>query len=109
MKRVLVSALAAGFQMAVVESLIDRTRRAIAAARASHPSLSALVVAGGVAANGALRSELEACARQSGLAFVAPPLRLCTDNAAMIASAARYGRPLEYPRYLALDAYASIS
>ena len=47
--------LAAGFQMAVVDSLIDRTRRAIAAARASHPTLSALVVAGGVAANGALR------------------------------------------------------
>ena len=77
--------LAAGFQMAVVESLIDRTRRAIAAARESHPALSALVVAGGVAANGALRAELEGCARDAGLAFVAPPLRLCTDNAAMIA------------------------
>ena len=49
--------LAAGFQIAVVESLIDRTRRAVAAARASHPSLSALVVAGGVAANSALRIE----------------------------------------------------
>ena len=77
--------LAAGFQMAVVESLIDRTRRAIAAARASHPGLSALVVAGGVAANTALRTELESCARGAGLAFIAPPLRLCTDNAAMIA------------------------
>ena len=77
--------LAAGFQMAVVESLIDRTRRAIAAARDSHPGLSALVVAGGVAANTALRAELESCARSAGLGFVAPPLRLCTDNAAMIA------------------------
>jgi N6-L-threonylcarbamoyladenine synthase len=77
--------LAAGFQIAVVESLIDRTRRAITAARASHPGLTALVVAGGVAANSVLRAELEACARDAGLAFVAPPLRLCTDNAAMIA------------------------
>jgi len=47
--------------------------------------LTALVVAGGVAANSVLRAELEACARDAGLAFVAPPLRLCTDNAAMIA------------------------
>jgi N6-L-threonylcarbamoyladenine synthase len=77
--------LAAGFQAAVVESLADRTRRAIAAARAGHPGLCALVVAGGVAANTALRAELESCAHAAGLAFVAPPLRLCTDNAAMIA------------------------
>lgn len=77
--------LAAGFQNAVVESLIDRTRRAIDAARASHPMLTALVVAGGVAANTALRGALEATARAARLAFVAPPQRLCTDNAAMIA------------------------
>jgi len=77
--------LAAGFQLAVVESLIDRTRRAIAAARASHPGLTALVVAGGVAANTVLRTELEGCAGEARLAFIAPPQRLCTDNAAMIA------------------------
>jgi len=77
--------LAAGFQQAVVESLIDRTRRAIDAARESHPALTALVVAGGVAANTALRAELEICAAKAGLRFIAPPQRLCTDNAAMIA------------------------
>jgi N6-L-threonylcarbamoyladenine synthase len=77
--------LAAGFQQAVVESLLDRTRRAIEAARASHPTLTALVVAGGVAANTALRAELEICAAKAQLDFIAPPLKLCTDNAAMIA------------------------
>ncbi len=77
--------LAAGFQQAVVESLIDRTRRAIHAARDMHPNLTALVVAGGVAANQALRTELEASAAGAGLRFLAPPLNLCTDNAAMIA------------------------
>jgi N6-L-threonylcarbamoyladenine synthase len=77
--------LAAGFQRAVVESLLDRTRRAIDVAQATHPDLSALVVAGGVAANTALRAELEICAAKAKLRFVAPPQRLCTDNAAMIA------------------------
>jgi len=77
--------LAAGFQNAVVDSLIDRTRRAIDAARASHPTLTALVVAGGVAANASLRNALEQAARAADLAFIAPPQRLCTDNAAMIA------------------------
>ena len=72
--------LAAGFQQAVVESLIDRTKRAIHAARDSHPDLTALVVAGGVAANQALRTELEACAANAGLRFLAPPLKLCTDK-----------------------------
>ncbi len=77
--------LAAGFQQAVVESLLDRTRRAVKAARDAYPDLTALVVAGGVAANAALRAELEACASAAGLRFIAPPQRLCTDNAAMIA------------------------
>ncbi|MBL9036557.1 MAG: tRNA (adenosine(37)-N6)-threonylcarbamoyltransferase complex transferase subunit TsaD [Rhodospirillaceae bacterium] len=77
--------LAAGFQLAVVESLLDRTRRAVKAARDAYPDLTALVVAGGVAANAALRTELESCAAAAGLRFVAPPQRLCTDNAAMIA------------------------
>ena len=77
--------LAAGFQQAVVESLIDRTRRAIQAARATHPALTALVVAGGVAANKRLRARLAETAAKANLPLVAPPIHLCTDNAAMIA------------------------
>ncbi len=72
--------IAASFQAAVVDCLIDRTARAIARA----PDATALVVAGGVAANTAIRTALAALARDNGLRFVAPPLWLCTDNAAMI-------------------------
>jgi N6-L-threonylcarbamoyladenine synthase len=72
--------IAASFQAAVVDCLIDRTRRAIERA----PEATALVVAGGVAANTAIRAALAALARDNGLRFVAPPLWLCTDNAAMI-------------------------
>jgi len=73
--------IAASFQQAVVDCLVDRTRRAIAVA----PAATALVVAGGVAANQAIRSALTDLAAANGLPFVAPPLWLCTDNAAMIA------------------------
>ncbi|TPG20449.1 tRNA (adenosine(37)-N6)-threonylcarbamoyltransferase complex transferase subunit TsaD [Sphingomonas koreensis] len=73
--------IAASFQQAVVDCLVDRTTRAIAAADGA----TALVVAGGVAANGAVRTALADLAAASGLRFVAPPLWLCTDNAAMIA------------------------
>ena len=73
--------LAAAFQQAAIDCVIDRTSRAIAAAG----PVNALVVAGGVAANKAVRAALEELARASGLAFVAPPMALCTDNAAMIA------------------------
>lgn len=73
--------LAASFQQAVVDCLIDRTRIALSKA----PGASALVVAGGVAANGAVRAALQALAVEAGMRFVAPPLWLCTDNAAMIA------------------------
>ena len=72
--------IAASFQQAVVDCLVDRTARALAAA----PEASALVVAGGVAANLKVRGALTALAEQNGLPFVAPPLWLCTDNAAMI-------------------------
>lgn len=72
--------IAASFQQAVVDCLIDRTARAIEEA----PEATALVVAGGVAANTAIRTALEALAGTQGLPFVAPPLWLCTDNAAMI-------------------------
>ncbi|MDE8651172.1 tRNA (adenosine(37)-N6)-threonylcarbamoyltransferase complex transferase subunit TsaD [Novosphingobium album (ex Liu et al. 2023)] len=73
--------IAAAFQQAAIDCLIDRTRRALAAAG----PVNALVVAGGVAANTAIRAALEALAADRGLPFVAPPLGLCTDNAAMIA------------------------
>ena len=73
--------VAASFQQAVVDCLLDRTRRAIARADGA----TALVVAGGVAANGAVRAGLRALAEEHDLCFVAPPAWLCTDNAAMIA------------------------
>jgi len=73
--------IAASFQQAVVDCLVDRTRRALAAAKGA----TALVVAGGVAANGAIRAALADLAGANGLPFVAPPMWLCTDNAAMIA------------------------
>lgn len=73
--------LAASFQQAVVDCLVDRTRIALGKAEQA----TALVVAGGVAANGAVRKALEELAGAHGLRFVAPPLWLCTDNAAMIA------------------------
>ncbi len=73
--------LAAAFQAAVVDCLIDRTRRAIAAA----PAMTALVVAGGVAANQPIRAALAGLADECGLPFIAPPGWLCTDNGAMIA------------------------
>lgn len=73
--------IAASFQQAVIDCLIDRTRRALG----SDEPVTALVVAGGVAANQAIRGALEALAVEHDLPFVAPPLWLCTDNAAMIA------------------------
>lgn len=73
--------LAASFQQAALDCVVDRTKRAMAAAG----DVTALVVAGGVAANKAVRAALEGLAAGAGLRFVAPPLKLCTDNAAMIA------------------------
>jgi len=73
--------LAAGFQAAVIDCLVDRTGRALRA----MPAATALVVAGGVASNTAVREHLAALAATHGLPFVAPPPWLCTDNAAMIA------------------------
>lgn len=77
--------LAASFQAAVADVLADRAANAIAAFRATHPDGSRLVVAGGVAANAALRGRLAGVAAGHGLALTAPPPALCTDNAAMIA------------------------
>ena len=90
--------LAASYQAAIVDSLLARSERAL-----ERTGLGRLAVGGGVAANGELRRRL------GGLeASVHIPSRaLCTDNAAMIASAARHGRRLSYPDYLGLDAYAT--
>ncbi len=76
--------LAAALQAAIGDTLIDRTANAIALFRSRHADGDTLVVAGGVAANTALRRRLAALAAASGMAFVAPPIALCTDNAAMI-------------------------
>lgn len=80
-----VADVCAAFQAAVAESVGDRTRRAIAEFTRTWPEGKHLVVAGGVAANSALRAMLEKVAGEGGLTFLAPPLKLCTDNAAMIA------------------------
>jgi N6-L-threonylcarbamoyladenine synthase len=74
--------LCAGFQAAVAEVLAVKTARALALCDVTP---TALCVAGGVAANRAIRALLETVSAQAGVTFVAPPLRLCTDNAAMIA------------------------
>ncbi len=72
--------IAASFQQAAIDCVLDRTSRALAAAG----PVTALVTAGGVAANQAVRGALEALASAHGLPFIAPPMALCTDNAAMI-------------------------
>jgi N6-L-threonylcarbamoyladenine synthase len=77
--------IAAGFQQAVVEVLTDRVSHAMAMFTERHADGRLLVVAGGVAANAAIRSGLERVAGERGFRFVAPPLRLCTDNAVMVA------------------------
>ncbi len=88
--------LAAGYQRAIVRALVERTRQA-----ADQTGATAVAVVGGVAANSELRAALPDA--------TAAPLALCTDNAAMIASAARFTEAIPYPGYLALDAYASIA
>ncbi len=92
------SDLAASYQAAIVESLLSRTERALLQSGSDR-----LAVGGGVAANGELRRRL----RELDVEVHVPERSLCTDNAAMIASAARFTERLEYPRYLQLDAYAS--
>ena len=89
--------LAASYQRAIVDALVARTRAALERERVDR-----LAIGGGVAAN----SELREAVAGLGVPVWVPPLELCTDNAAMIAGAARFGRPLPYPEYLSLDAEA---
>jgi N6-L-threonylcarbamoyladenine synthase len=86
--------LAASYEHAIVESLIARVERALEAD-------TRLAIGGGVAANRLLRER----AAQLGVPVKIPPPELCTDNAAMIGSAARWVEPIPFPGYLALDAY----
>ena len=79
--------LCAGFQAAVADVLASKTRRALAIYLAENPATPTLAVAGGVAANTAIRAALETVCAEMDTQFVAPPLALCTDNAAMIAYA----------------------
>jgi tRNA N6-adenosine threonylcarbamoyltransferase len=88
--------LAASYQHAIVTALVRRAQEA-----SDRTGLGQIAVVGGVAANSELRAALP------GARFA--PLDLCTDNAAMIASAARYADAVPYPRYLGLDAFASFS
>jgi len=75
--------LCAGFQKAVVDILSEKSRRALA----DSPGVTAFAVAGGVAANRPIRAALETVSGEAGVPLAAPPLRLCTDNGAMIAYA----------------------
>ena len=96
--------LAAAYQAAIVRALVERTAVAVA-----DTGASTLAVVGGVARNGALREAFARRCDELGvrLALVAP--ELCSDNAAMIASAARFTDALAFPTYLRRDAYATAS
>jgi N6-L-threonylcarbamoyladenine synthase len=89
--------LAASYQRAIVDALVARTKKAL-----QQTGLERLAIGGGVAAN----SELRGAVNELGAEVWVPPMELCTDNAAMIAGAARFTSPLPYPDYLALDAQA---
>ncbi len=90
--------LAASYEHAIVEALAARIERALRAEPGAR-----LAIGGGVAANRRLRER----AAGLGVEVKIPPPELCTDNAAMIGSAARWVEPVPYPDYLALDAYAT--
>ena len=77
--------LCAGFQATVAAVLAEKTRRALTTYLKHSPAKPTLAVAGGVAANGIIRADLEVVCAAAGVRFLAPPLWLCTDNAAMIA------------------------
>jgi N6-L-threonylcarbamoyladenine synthase len=94
--------LAASFQAAVVGQLTAKLARAL-----GEGDWAAVALGGGVAANGPLREAVAALCGERGVRLKLVPPELCTDNAAMIGSAARFAEPLPYPEYLAYDAFAS--
>jgi N6-L-threonylcarbamoyladenine synthase len=94
--------LAASFQRAIVDQLVTKLRRA-----AGSGEWPAIALGGGVAANAELRERTRALCDELGLRLKLVPISLCTDNAAMIASAARFTEPIPYPEYLAFDAFAT--
>ena len=94
--------LAASFQAAAVGQLTAKLKRAL-----KRGEWGAVALGGGVAANGPLREAVAALCEEQGLRLKLVPLALCTDNAAMIASAARYAPSLSYPDYLSYDAFPS--
>ncbi len=96
--------LCAGFQAAVADVLAEKSRRALIAYLELQPGQPAFAVAGGVAANSLIRARLSQLAQDHGVRFTAPPLRLCTDNAAMIAWAGIERMRLGYSDDLSLSA-----
>jgi N6-L-threonylcarbamoyladenine synthase len=94
--------LAASFQAAAVGQLTAKLERAL-----KGGEWGAVALGGGVAANGALREAARALCERRGVRLKLAPLELCTDNAAMIASAARFAPPIPYPDYLGYDAFAT--
>ena len=94
--------LAASFQAAVVQQLTSKLKRAL-----KQGEWEAVALGGGVAANGPLREAVAVLCEEQGVRLKLVPLTLCTDNAAMIGSAARYAPRIAYPGYLGYDAFAS--
>ncbi len=94
--------LAAGFQAAAVGQLVAKLDRAL-----QEGDWGAVALGGGVAANGALRAAVTSLCERRGARLKLVSMELCTDNAAMIGSAARFATPLAYPDYLAYDAFAT--
>ncbi len=94
--------LAASFQAAAVGQLVAKLERALRSGE-----WDAVALGGGVAANGPLREAVAALCEERGLALKLPAPELCTDNAAMIGSAARFAAALPYPDYLGYDAFAT--
>jgi N6-L-threonylcarbamoyladenine synthase len=94
--------LAASFQAAVVNQLTSKLKRAL-----KRGDWEAVALGGGVAANGPLREAVAALCEEAGVRLKLVPIALCTDNAAMIGSAARFAPTIAYPEYLGYDAFAS--
>jgi N6-L-threonylcarbamoyladenine synthase len=94
--------LAASYQRAITDQLVAKLERA-----ARSGEWPAIALGGGVAANAELRDRTEALCGELSLRLKLVPLSLCTDNAAMIASAARFTEPIPYPNYLDFDAFAT--